>query len=279
MPRPHIDYLQSQTLPWQASHWPYLPGCQVKVLSRDPEGGAVTALVRYPSGWAAPAPGHLSTTEALFVLEGLLELDGRQYGQDCYGWFPTGWKHASRSAPEGAVVLAFYDADPVCGGAPPSAGPAAESIFIDAFELPWSTAGVERVFGGGGHLWKALHGSPATGSATMLIASAPHLHPPRWLAPQEIHSCAEELFLLSGDFLCNVGQMGSGAYCWRPPGVAHGPYGSRGGNLALLRTHGAPLTTELTAHEIELQRAPAYQPVLPGRMRALTTHPWRPLRY
>ena len=35
MSRPHIDYLQSQTLPWHASHWPYLPGCQVKTLSLE----------------------------------------------------------------------------------------------------------------------------------------------------------------------------------------------------------------------------------------------------
>jgi hypothetical protein len=280
MPRPHIDYLQSQTLPWQASHWPYLPGCQIKILSRDPDGGAVSLLVRYPSGWAAPAPGCLAAVEELFVLEGLLELDGRAYRQDCYGRFPAGWKHATRLAPEGAVVLAFYDADPGCSAdQPPAVRPAADGTLVDAFELTWNAKGLDRLFGGNGQLWKVLHGSPAAGSCTMLIASAPHLHPPRWVAPQEIHSCAEEMFLLSGDFLCNVGQMASGAYCWRPPGIAHGPYGSRGGNLALLRTHGAPLATEFTAHEIALQRNPGYQPILPPRMRAVTTHPWRPQRY
>jgi hypothetical protein len=279
MARPHIDFLQSQTVPWQASHWPYLPGCHIKVLSRDPDSGAATVLVRYPSGWAAPAPGCLGTVEELFVLDGMLEVDGRRYTQDCYGRFPAGWTHAARAAPEGAVVLTFYDAEPACSEAEASTGRSTdEATFSDAFELPWRATDGERVFGES-HRWKALHGSPGTGPATLLIASAPHLHPRHWLAPQEIHSCAEEMFLLSGDFLCNVGQMTSGGYCWRPPGVAHGPYGSRGGNLGLLRTHGAPLTTTFTAHEIELPRAPAYQPVLPTRMRALTTHPWRPQRY
>jgi len=126
---------------------------------------------------------------------------------------------------------------------------------------------------------KLLHGAPATGPVTVLVASAPHLHPPRWRAAQEIHPCAEELFLLSGDCLCHTGAMSSGAYCWRPAGVAHGPHGSRGGNLALLRSHGAPFATELTPHELALQRAPEYQPILPPRLRAVTIHPWRPQRY
>jgi hypothetical protein len=280
MARPHIDYLQSQALPWQASPWPYLPGCQIKALSRDLDTGAASLLVRYPSGWAAPAPAPLAAAEELFVLEGMLELDGRRYGQDCYGWFPPGWRHAVRAAPDGAVALAFYGAEPTCTpGAPETGRPRAEGELIDAFALPWLTDGSEGVFGGEGHRWKLLHGSPDRGSATMLIASSPHLHPQRWLAPQEIHSCGEEMFLLSGDFLCNAGPMSAGAYVWRPPGVAHGPYASRGGNLALLRTHGAPLAADYTAHEIALERSPEYQPVLPPGLRALGTHPWRPQRY
>jgi hypothetical protein len=278
--RPHIDYLQSQALPWQASGWQYLPGCQVKALSFDPDTGAASLLVRYPSGWAAPALGCLAATEELFVLEGVLELDGRRYFQDCYGWFPAGWRHAARATPDGAVVLAFYDAEPTYLPGSDAAGrPEREGLLVDAFELPWAGDGAAPVFGGEGHHWKVLHGAPGSNAATMLIASPPHLHPPGWLAPQEIHACAEEMFVLSGDFLSNVGQMCSGAYSWRPPSVAHGPYGSRGGNLALLRTHGAPLATDRTAHEIALERAPEYQPVLPPGLRTLGTHPWRPQRY
>lgn len=280
MARAHVDYLQSQTLPWQPSHWAHLPGCQVKFLSRDPDSGAVSLLLRFPSGWAAREAGFLGTAEELLVIEGTLELDGRRYGQDCYGWFPPGHRHAVREAPGGAVALVFYDADPLwTAGDPPAGRPAPAPTLVDAFELAWSADGADPAFGGRDHRWKLLHGSPRASSATMLIASPPHLHPSRWLAPQEIHPCAEEMFLLSGDFLCNIGQMCSGAYFWRPPGVAHGPYGSRGGNLALLRTHGAPLTTAFTDHEIELPQAPEYQPLLPLAQRALRTHPWRPLRY
>jgi hypothetical protein len=280
MARPHIDYLQSQTLPWQPSRWPHLPGCQIKLLSRDPGSGAASLLVRFPSGWVPPGSGYLGTSEELFVVEGMLELGGRRYGQDCYGYFPAAYPHATRAAPDGAVALIFYDADADwTAGAPPAGPPLAQARLIDAFELPWIANGGGHLFGGEGHRCKPLHGSLREAAATLLIASPPHLHPSRWLAPQEIHSCAEEMFVLSGDFLSSIGQMSAGAYCWRPAGVAHGPYGSRGGNLVLLRTHGAPLSTAFTSHEIELPRAPQYQPLLPADPPAHRAVPWRPQRY
>ena len=88
-----------------------------------------------------------------------------------------------------------------------------------------------------------------------------------------------ELFLLSGELLSPVGPMAAGGYCWRPPRVAHGPAASRGGNMALVRTHGPLRATEHTAHELRLEREPAYEPVLPDGLRALRGRPWRPQRY
>jgi hypothetical protein len=193
MARPHIDYLQSQTVPWQPSHWPHLPGCELKILSRDTDRGSASVLVRYPSGWAAPGPGFLGTGEEFLVLDGLLELDGRRCAQDTFGWFGAGYRHASRSAPDGAVVLAFYDAEPVwTHGEPPADRPAAEARVIDTFELPWAGGDGDAAFGGQGHLRKVLRDSPDAGAATMLIAAPPHLHPPRWRARQQIHGYAEE---------------------------------------------------------------------------------------
>ena len=280
MARPHIDYLQSQTLPWQASRWEHLPGCQIKVLSRDPDDGAMSLLVRYPSGWATKQAGSLATAEELLVLEGTLELDGRRFDPDGYGWFPAGYRRTVRAAPAGAVALVFYEAEPVWTTGDSSDGHAmAEPIRLDAFELPWATEAIDPAFGGAGHRWKLLRGSPESASATMLVTCPAHLHPARWLGPQEIHTCAEEVFVLSGDLLSHIGQMCSGAYCWRPARVAHGPYGSRGGNLVLVRTHGAPLRTEITAHDLDLPRAPEYRPLLPPELWACEIHPWRPQRY
>jgi hypothetical protein len=279
MPRPHIDYLQSQALPWQASPWLHLRGCQTKTLSLDPDTGAASLLVRFPAGWSTAAPDCLGAAEELFVLVGSLELDGRGFGQDCYGRFPRGWRHAVRSAPDGAVALAFYDADPVAGPAAAGGGAAGGAVLVDAFERPWTEDHTGLAFGGAGYRWKLLYGAPERGPATLLISSPAHLHPPGWRAPQEIHSCTEELFVLSGDWLSNAGHITSGAYIWRPAWTAHGPYGSRGGNLALLRTHGAPLAIEHTAHELTLARAPDYRPTLPPELHVLLSHPWRAQRY
>lgn len=278
MTRPHIEYLQSQALPWQPAHWPHLAGCQVKVLSRDPATGAASALVRFPAGWHSHGPGYLDADEELFVLEGALDIDGRRYPQDCYGGFPAGARRAAWSAPEGAVALVFYAAEPGwTAGEPPA--PAAAATFHDAYEMPWSWDGMDPAYAGVGLRWKILRGSPHGTAATMLVTCPPHLHPPRWVGPQEVHDCAEEMYLLSGDFLSALGPMAAGAYFWRPPGVAHGPYGSRGGSLALIRTDGAPLVNHWTSHEVELGRSREYRPVLPAELAGLRAHPWRPQPY
>jgi hypothetical protein len=281
MARPHVEYLQSQSLPWQPSPWPHLAGCHTKVLSRDPVSGAVSLLVRFPAGWQSIAAGSLSTSEEVFVLEGSLDFNGRRWGQDCYAWFPSGFDHASRAAPEGAVALVFYDAEPgwtLDHGTKPD-GPAQTAIFADAYEMSWESVTQRPTPGIWGPNQKVLRGGAEAESLTMLVAFPAHMHPDQWVGPQELHACSEELFLLSGDCLTNVGQMFPGAYFWRPPGIAHGPYGTRGGSLALLRTHGAPLTMTWTSHEVALTRTPEYQPVLPRELNPLRNYPWRPQSY
>ncbi len=281
MARPHIEYLQSQSLPWQPSPWPQLAGCHTKFLSRDPVNGAASVLVRFPADWQSSTPGHLTTSEELFVLDGALDVNGRRWGQDCYGWFPPAFSHLSRAAPDGAVALLFYDSEPTWTAAGTAGGPlsAEPAVFVDAFEMPWESVTMRPTPGIWGPTQKILRGTPESDSLTMLVAFPAHMHPHKWVGPQELHACVEELFLLSGDCLTNVGQMFPGAYFWRPPGIAHGPYGSRGGTLALLRTQGAPLSITWTSHEIALARRPEYQPVMPRELNALRSHPWRAQPY
>jgi hypothetical protein len=111
----------------------------------------------------------------------------------------------------------------------------------------------------------------------MLVSCPPHLHPPGWRGPQERHGCVEEMFLLSGDYLSNVGTMRAGAYFWRPPGIAHGPYGTRFGNLAIIRTLGAPLENNWTDATVGISRDPPLAAQLPPEMRrrAAGSH-WQP---
>src|SRR5512137_978180 len=112
MPRPHVEFIQSQALPWQPCPWPHLPGCQAKVLSRDPESGAATALIRVPPGWSEAREGWLAAGAEMLVLEGALDRNGRQYGQDTYAWLPPGYPYRSLATTAGAVVLTFFDREP-----------------------------------------------------------------------------------------------------------------------------------------------------------------------
>ena len=68
MARPHIEFIQSQHVPWQ-------PGAaiglarrvQAKALSRDPDDGAFTALVDVPPGEALATAETLAASEEWFV--------------------------------------------------------------------------------------------------------------------------------------------------------------------------------------------------------------------
>lgn len=282
MPRAHVEFIQSQALPWGPSPWPHLAGCHVKLLSRDAATGAASALVRFPMEWAARAAGALSAGQEFLVLEGALDVNGRRYEQDCYAALPAGYPYRSCQSPAGAIALAFFDAEPhfeAGAGAGDTPPPSGTVEFLDAYRMRWSASGMDPAYGEVGLRWKLLRGDPAGDGASMLVCAPPHLHPPAWSGPQEVHDCCEEMYLLSGDYQSNVGHMYGGAYFWRPPGIAHGPYGTRGGNLALIRTLGAPLVNHWTSHEITIGREPAYRPSLPESMRSQLGAPWKPQLY
>ena len=64
MARPHIEFIQSQVLPWSEGLYAGTrQGVQSKTLSVDDETGSASVLVRYPPGWVQPGPGYLSADE------------------------------------------------------------------------------------------------------------------------------------------------------------------------------------------------------------------------
>jgi hypothetical protein len=79
MSRPHIEFIQSQRLPWE----PFVPrpGVTMKRLSEDTGTGALSAILRYPPGWSAP-PASLRTDEEFLVLDGALTHGDLKYGQN-----------------------------------------------------------------------------------------------------------------------------------------------------------------------------------------------------
>ena len=282
MARPHLEFVQAQGLPWDTSPWSHLAGCQVKLLSRDPDDGAASAIVRFPTGWRAPLPGHLACAQEIFLLEGGLELNGRRYEPDCYCAFPAGYRLSSLAAPPGAVALLFFDREPrwAAGPGTVAAGDAGCPVELrDAFAMRWEPAAPGAAQAAPGQQWKILRGTAESDAMTLLVCSPPHLHPPRWRAAQAVHVGATELFLLAGDIIGHAGRMCAGAYLWRPPGSSHGPYATRGGHLALVRTLGGPFLGRSTVHEVEIARDSAQQPVLPDSVRAQRLWPWRPQHF
>jgi len=104
--------------------------------------------------------------------------------------------------------------------------------------------------------------------------TAPQTHPISWAGPLESHPTPEEAFLIAGDLTGPCGTMQAGAYFWRPPHIAHGPFGSRAGSLSLIRFIDG-VHENIWSEETEpfsYQRP--YRPILPPALREIA----RPLR-
>lgn len=274
MGREHVEFIQSQQLPWSPAPWAHFAGADRKLLSRDVASGAATALLRLDPGWRRDARGHHDAAEEWLVLEGAVDTGAGELASDCYLSRPARSNIGPLSSPAGATLLVLLDREPRWHDGP---GEGAAPCILDPFDMPWQHAGMDPVYGDAGLRWKLLRGAPGEADMTMLVACPPHLHPPQWRGPQERHDCVEEMFLISGDYLSNVGTMRAGAYFWRPPGIAHGPYGTRFGNLALIRTLGAPLENNWSRDEVEISRDPPLAATVPTGLRHVTrSSGWQP---
>ncbi|MBT3397057.1 MAG: hypothetical protein HN423_07745 [Alphaproteobacteria bacterium] len=84
----------------------------------------------------------------------------------------------------------------------------------------------------------SLFTDPDTGEITYLTGVSPF----KSESSPERHPVGQEFYILGGSLAGVGGVMQAGAYCWRPPLVTHGPYGSPTGALIILRSVGGPLT-------------------------------------
>ena len=274
MARPWIEFVQSQRLPWTAHDlWGVRPGIEAKILSRDPDDGAASLLVRYPVGWNEPVPPVLAVDEEVLVLDGALTVGDRSHGTMGYAHLPGGCVRGPMAAPAGAVALVFFSGTPRPG---PAGGydPARLLPGVDALAIPYTGNFHPQFPPGAGR--KMLFQDPATGDQTWILGTLPL----RWAERSEVHPVVEEMYLLSGEVHGNRGVMRPGAYFWRPPLVAHGPYGSLTGNLYFFRTKGGPLSTDYVDPERPFRWWPGDDPVLPPEMAAAVagdaTHAPRP---
>ena len=260
MARPWIEFVQSQNLPWTSGTlWGVRPGVDLKVLSLDAEQGAASLLVRYPRGWRLERAGALSADEEFLVLEGDLALGAQRYREKSYAHLPAGYSRGAMTSDAGAVVLTFFSATPAWSPAMPF-DPARLVENLDAFSVPYTGRFHPEFPPGAGR--KTLYEDPVTHDQSWILGTLPM----RWAERAEVHPVVEEMYLLTGESHGNRGVMRPGAYFWRPPEIAHGPYGTLTGNLYFFRTHGGPLSTRYVDGGRPFRWWPPYDPVVPEEL-------------
>jgi hypothetical protein len=230
MARPHIEHIHRDevapgALP--AESWP--AGVLARVLSRDAGSGALTAILHLPPGWYRPA-GRSPVDIDLFVLAGTLQVGAALRGFGYYEYAPTGSAQEEwRAGDEGAEVMIFSPR-----GAPDfvpgsGSGLAAGRLEIDSTRLQWASTVIPGP--PPGMFIKLLRYVEASGEGLFLASTVPHYDYPKI----EYHDCVEEAYMVDGDIrLGNSGLMSKGRYFWRPPYIAHGPFFSTTGMLALI---------------------------------------------
>lgn len=259
MARPHIEFIQSQALPWaKGLYGGARPEVESKTLSLDDTNGESSMLLRYPAGWERHDEEYLLADEELFVLDGSLEIAGVEYGRHCYAHLPAGYRRASASSKEGAVVLTMFSGEPVAKSGTLGKGLHGDSNLVelkDTLEMPWEPLPDEL---GGSPDWdelpknreeddemffdagmryaarrkRLLMGTNIDEGST-LFAILPQTFPHNWTEKPVMHECVEECYLLAGELTGDRGVMYPGAYFWRPPGIYHGPYGTLTGWMHL----------------------------------------------
>lgn len=279
--RPHIEFIQSQMLPWRRIG-PGLarPDVEYKLLSRDAETGACSVLMRYAPGWSREGPEHILADEEFFVIEGALDMDGHRYTADSYAFLPAGWTRHEMSSESGCVVIAFYNCEPVlvmeAGEGTAEMSPRAVQ-HLDAAAMAWDMTLNDPNLKHLGIGRKNLRTDPETGERTFLSLILPQAEPPGQRGPQEIHPIVEEAFLLGGDLTGPHGTMHPGAYFWRPSGIAHGPFGARWGAVSLIRFVGGRHVNIWTESEAPFSFTAPYAPILPPELAHLAGWPWQPV--
>ena len=277
--RPHIDFVQAQNLPWQNADIVDRPSLSLKLLSQDPESGALSVLLRYPAGWSA-IDEWLDADEEFFVLDGSLEINGKVYHDHTYANLPSGTPRKTASSSTGAVALTFFSKGVrVHRGTRPPAEAAAEGLveFIDLAENVWDgdmeSMGLAPMRDGA--RMRVLKRHPVTGETSYVTATIAF----RRGKQAERHPVIQEFFLLAGELAGDRGVMQAGAYCVRPPLAKHAPYGSKTGALIFFRSLGGPQSTAWEETD-PFTFTPRHNPIVPEELKRYAAQPLpRPPRY
>ncbi len=267
MTRPLIEYIYSQCLPWQTgrAELGMRRDVPAKILSFDSDLRESTVILRYPAGWTKTKPEALAVEEEMYVLDGEITINGRVYARDSYACFPAGYVRETASSANGCVAITFFDGTPEPANASVKDG-AVTVERIDLYDLKWETGG-DPTLAWMGTRSKTLRYDPVhQQKSTFVFATAPQVFPENWECPTLTHPCVEESFHLSGSIAGPHGIKRPGGYFWRPPGVAHGPFGSRDGTMSLIRFRHGRHVNIWDKTPVKYSFDMPYKPALPAEL-------------
>jgi hypothetical protein len=232
MSRGHIEFVRLDGLPMRA----WMPqgrfaGLRAASLSRDADTGAETLIVEACAFWRwADAVAWPHDVE-IYVLSGLLIVDGRELRAGGHAYWPVGTTCRGCSSPEGARFLWMAGDD-----AAPAADGTRGLTLTDTTAMPWAPSpafeGRSSEDAGPGLGVRFLREDAGTGAYTLMTR-----HAPGWSDPRlESHDTWEELVLVEGDYLMGeTGAVDAGTYIFRPGSRPHGPQATRGGAVWFCR--------------------------------------------
>jgi hypothetical protein len=115
MARPPLEFFDTEMTPWEPH---VVDGKRVdpllqKILSYDEATGAVTLMVKYPKGFSHPSLTYHTVTEELFILQGRIKMQGKEYGTWHYAFRPPGMVHGEMEVLENDTILLLMLSGPL----------------------------------------------------------------------------------------------------------------------------------------------------------------------
>jgi len=276
MTRPHTEFINAQDLEWKENLLPDIfKNVKCKVLSIDNNTGACSMILKYPKNWCQKNSLSFNADHELLILEGSMSVNDKKFKPDTYSYMPTGYPHKDWHFEKETTILSFFSKKPVLG----SNTTEFKDIPIPHLYLhdqKWTSADIDPDLDFLRISHKILRHNKTTGDTTMILNCGAHSHPHNWEEAALAHPCVEEMFLLSGDIIAERGIMHAGAYFWRPPNIWHGPFGSRNGNVCLIRFLEGHHVNNWGPEKLPFTLTPDYKPDLPNELKHLSKKVFEP---
>jgi hypothetical protein len=115
MARKHVLLLETDSVQWQPFHEIFPGDAQAgkwaKALSRDPDTGAVTCLIKFEKGWSDNRDVYHRCGEEVFIVSGRFKIGGRVMEAGAYAYRPPLTLHGAAEALEETIMYISWDGD------------------------------------------------------------------------------------------------------------------------------------------------------------------------